>query len=72
MKLKLIFLFLFLAVSCGGCGIKGPPLPPLDTMDRANNDHLEDKTQVTAASGDATQNAAAAMSTDNTKKSKKK
>ena len=38
-----------------GCGIKGPPLPPLETLgDKANNYNLTQKPNTTSASGDAT------------------
>ena len=39
-----------------GCGIKGPPLPPLETLgDKANNYNLVQKENTArAASGDAT------------------
>jgi len=38
-----------------GCGIKGPPLPPLETVnDRANNMVDESPTASAAVSGDST------------------
>lgn len=62
-------LIVAIAIAAGiGCGIKGPPLPPIETVsDRANNANLDEK-PVTAAvpvSGDATKK-------DDTKKVKTK
>jgi predicted small lipoprotein YifL len=53
MKFKLIFVLFLLSL---GCGIKGPPLPPLDTMERVNNAGTEEQTaSANAASTDSTQ-----------------
>jgi predicted small lipoprotein YifL len=49
-------LLLLLVLMTASCGIKGPPLPPLDTMnDRTNNANIDgNKTAASAESTDAT------------------
>lgn len=49
-----VFLFMAVLLLLVSCGIKGPPLPPLETVgERANNANLDPKTPV-LTSGDAT------------------
>ena len=51
MKIFKIILLVASLLGFGSCGIKGPPLPPLETVgERANNANMNSKSPIVASS----------------------